>query len=67
MEVESEGGIVFAGIDEIEHIVIILNETFNEEGGSEEGVGVEVAGVHVYEEDELRESWLAWLRVQTVV
>ena len=58
MEVKSEGGVIFASIDKIEHIVIILNETFNEKGGSKEGVGVEVAGVHVYEEDELRESWL---------
>ena len=56
MEVESEGGVVFAGINEIEHIVIVLNEVFNKKGGGEERVSVEVASVHVYERDELRES-----------
>ena len=58
MEVKSEGGVVFASIDKVEYVVIALDKAFNEKGGSKEGVGVEVAGVHVYEEDELRESWL---------
>ena len=47
MEIKSESGVVFAGIDKIEHIVIVLNEAFNEKGGGEERVGVKVAGVHV--------------------
>ena len=61
MEVEGESGVVFAGIDEVEHVVVILNEAFDEKCGSEEGVSVEVAGIHVYEEDELQESQLACL------
>ena len=56
MEVECESGVVFAGINEVEHVVVILNEAFDEKCSSEEGVSVEVAGIHVYEEDELRES-----------
>ena len=47
MEVEGESGVVLADVDEIEHIIFMLNKTFNEEGGGEEGVGVEVASVHV--------------------
>ena len=47
MKVESEGGVVLANVDEIEYIIFMLNETFNEEGGGEERVGVEVASVHV--------------------
>ena len=58
MEVEGKSGIVLSNIDKIEHVVIILNEAFNKKGGGEERVGVEIAGVHVYEEDELLESWL---------
>ena len=59
MEVEGKSRVVSTGVDKIEHIVIILYETFNEEGGGEERIGVEVAGVHVYGENELQESWLA--------
>ena len=47
MEVEGESGIVFAYIDEVEYVILMLNEAFDEEGGGEEGVGVEVASVHV--------------------
>ena len=56
MEVEGEGGVVLADVDEVEYIIFMLDKAFNEEGGGEEGVGVEVASVHVYEEDELQES-----------
>ena len=59
MKIESKGRVVLAGIDEIEHVVIILNEMFNKKGSGKERVAVEVAGIHVYEEDGLRESWLA--------
>ena len=52
MEVEGKGGVVFADIDEVEYIILMLNKAFNEEGGGEEGVRVEVASVHVYEEGE---------------
>ena len=47
MEVEGKGRVVLADIDEIEHIILMLNEAFDEKGGREEGVGVEVASVHV--------------------
>ena len=47
MEVEGEGRVVLADVDEIKYIILMLNEAFNEEGGGEEGVVVEVASVHV--------------------
>ena len=47
MEVEGEGGVVLADVDEVEHIILMLNEAFDKEGGGEEGVVVEVASVHV--------------------
>ena len=47
MEVEGESRIVLADIDEIEYVILMLNEAFDEEGGGEEGVGVKVASVHV--------------------
>ena len=47
MEVEGKGGVVLADVDEIEHIILMLNKAFNKEGGSEERVGVKVASVHV--------------------
>ena len=47
MKVEGKGGVVFADVDEVEYIILMLNEAFDKEGGSEEGVGVEVASVHV--------------------
>ena len=47
MEIEGKSGIILAGIDEVEYIILMLNEAFNEEGGGEERVGVEVASVHV--------------------
>ena len=47
MEVEGKGGIVLADVDEVEHIILMLDEAFNEEGGGEERVGVKVASVHV--------------------
>ena len=53
---EGKGGVILANVDEIEHIVVILNKVFNKKGGSKERVGVKVAGIHVYEEDEFRES-----------
>ena len=47
MKVEGEGRVVLADIDEIEYIILMLNEAFNEEGSGEERVSVEVASVHV--------------------
>ena len=47
MEVEGKGRVLFANIDEVKDAILMLNEAFNEEGGSEERVGVEVASVHV--------------------
>ena len=47
MEVEGKGRIVFTDVDEVEYIILMLNEAFNEKGGGEERVGVEVASVHV--------------------
>ena len=47
MEVEGKGRVVLADVDEIEHIILMLDKTFNEKGGGEEGVIVEVASVHV--------------------
>ena len=52
MEVEGKSGVILADIDEIEYVILMLNEAFDKEGGSEERVGVEVASVHVYEEGE---------------
>ena len=63
MKVESKGRVVFADVDEVEYVILMLNEAFDEEGGGEERVGVEIASVHVYEEGGLQESYLAWLRV----
>ena len=56
MKVEGKGRVILADVDEVEYIILMLNEAFNEEGGGEEGVGVEVASVHVYEEGGLQES-----------
>ena len=47
MEVEGKSGVVFADIDEVKYVILMLNEAFNEEGGGEEGVGIEVASIHV--------------------
>ena len=47
MEVESKGGVILANVDEVEHVILMLDEAFNEKGGGEEGVVVEVASVHV--------------------
>ena len=47
MEIEGKSGVVLADVDEIEYIILMLNEAFDEEGGGEERVGVEVASVHV--------------------
>ena len=47
MEVEGKSGIILADVDEVEYVILMLNEAFDEEGGGEEGVGVEVASVHV--------------------
>ena len=47
MKVESESGVVLADVDKVEYIILMLNEAFNEKGGGEERVGVEVASVHV--------------------
>ena len=47
MEVEGESGVVFTDVDEVEYVILMLNEAFDEEGGGEERVGVEVASVHV--------------------
>ena len=56
MEVEGKSGVVFADVDEIEYVILMLNEAFDEKGGGKERVGVEVASVHVYEESGLQES-----------
>ena len=47
MEVEGKSGIILADIDEVEYIILMLDEAFDEEGGGEERVGIEVASVHV--------------------
>ena len=47
MEVEGKSGIILADIDEVEYIILMLDEVFDEEGGGEERVGIEVASVHV--------------------
>ena len=47
MKVESKAGVVLADINEIEYVILMLNEAFDEERGGEERVGVEVASVHV--------------------
>ena len=47
MEIEGKGGVILADVDKVEYIILILNEAFNEKGGGKEGVGVEVASVHV--------------------
>ena len=47
MEVEGEGRVIFADIDEVEYIILMLDKAFDKEGGSEERVGIEVASVHV--------------------
>ena len=47
MKVEGKSGVVLADIDEVKDVILMLNEAFNEEGGGEERVSVEVASVHV--------------------
>ena len=47
MEVEGKGRVILADVDEVKDVILMLNEAFNKEGGGEEGVGVEVASVHV--------------------
>ena len=47
MKVEGKGRVIFADIDEVEYIILMLDKAFDEEGGGEERVGVEVASVHV--------------------
>ena len=56
MKIEGKGGVVLADVDEVKDVILMLNEAFDEEGGGEERVGVEVASVHVYEEGEFQES-----------
>ena len=47
MEVEGKSGVILADIDEVEYVILMLNEAFDEEGGGKERVGVEIASVHV--------------------
>ena len=56
MKVEGKSRVVLANIDKVEYVILMLNEAFNEKGGGEERVAVEVESVHVYEKDELQES-----------
>jgi len=46
VEVEGKGGIVVAEIDEVEDVVFLLEETFDECKGVSEGGGVEEGGRH---------------------
>ena len=47
MEVEGESRVILAGVDEVKYIILMLNEAFDEKGGGEERIRVEVASVHV--------------------
>ena len=47
MKIEGEGRVVLADVDEVKYVILMLNEAFNEEGGGEERISVEVASVHV--------------------
>ena len=42
MEVKGESGIVFASVNKIEDVILILDEAFNEKGGGEERFSVTV-------------------------
>jgi hypothetical protein len=46
LKVEREGGIILALVNNVENMIFVLNETFNEEGGSDKGFSVENGGVH---------------------
>ena len=46
MKVEGEGGVIVAEVDEVEEIVFLLEETFNESEGILEGGRVEKGGRH---------------------
>jgi len=46
VEVEGEGGVIVAKVDEVEDIVFLLEETFNESEGILEGGRVEEGGRH---------------------
>jgi hypothetical protein len=46
LEVEGKGGVVLTMINEIEDVIFVLEEAFNEEGGGDEGFSVEDGSVH---------------------
>jgi hypothetical protein len=46
MEVEGEGRIILAMVDEIEDVIFILETAFNKEGSGDEGFSVENGSVH---------------------
>jgi hypothetical protein len=46
MKVEGKSGVVLTMIDEVEDVIFILEETFDEEGSSDERFGVEDGSVH---------------------
>jgi hypothetical protein len=47
LEVKGKGGVVLTLVDNVEDVVFILNEAFDEEGGGDEGFSVENRSVHV--------------------
>jgi hypothetical protein len=59
LEVEGKSGVVLAMVDEIEDVIFILEEAFDEEGGGDEGFGVEDGSVH--DEESLVFKEAGWL------
>jgi len=59
VEVEGEGGVIVAKIDEIKDVVLLLKETFDESKGILERGGVEEGGRHC--EREVCSKKACWL------
>jgi hypothetical protein len=59
LEVERKGGVVLTMIDEIEDVIFVLEEAFDEEGSGDERFSVENGGVH--DEKKLSCEEAGWL------
>jgi hypothetical protein len=56
LEVEGKSGVVLTLVNDIEDMVFVLKETFNEEGGGDKRLSVEDGGVHGKKRVGLRRS-----------
>jgi hypothetical protein len=46
VEVERKGGVILTMVDDVEDVVFVLKESFNEESGGDKGFSVERGSVH---------------------